>query len=678
LSPSKNTNAQRRIPRTFFYKLSFANKILVTTLVLLVLLGATGMLVFWGVLRSRLSHEFTSATHLLAREAAVRAGPLLAGGDADALSRLALEVQSLDPTISYVLFADRGGQVVAHTFSWDPPEALQVGDREPAALGEGDFRRVRLEGEEYLDVAAPVLAEAKGVGSIRIGIRADRVHRVVRQINLVFGMLLLALTSIGVLAARTFYRRVTRPIAVLTRLADDVSLGNLHVDFDIGRPVRCWEIKDCDQKDCAAYGDTSVQCWFVDDTPCEGYEPRFPQKLQGCRTCDVYRAHKGDEIVQLADSFRHMTKVLRESRADLERSTRFQRSLVLNSYVGIIATDEFDVVRIFNRVVQNLTGYAEEEVVGRMTWEDLFDPKTIPRWHPAPLPEAAGAAFGFYRREMILFRKTGNPVAVKASGSTVREEGRAIGKVFFVVDLREINTLRENLIRSERLAAIGETVASISHSIKNILDGLRGGAHIYHRGTRDQDVELRDKGWDMVEKNIGHISELVADLLNYARDRQPDLESHDPNLLVTDVVENLTSKAESLGVAIETDLDPAVCPARLDLHTMHQCLTNLVTNAIDAACSREGGRVKVATRSARGDQLEFTVADDGPGVTQDMAETLFSGMASTKGSKGTGLGLLVVHKIVAEHGGTVFLDRESGPGAVFRVRVPRWGKVPAA
>ena len=100
-------------------------------------------------------------------------------------------------------------------------------------------------------------------------------------------------------------------------------------------------------------------------------------------------------------------------------------------------------------------------------------------------------------------------------------------------------------------------------------------------------------------------------------------------------------------------------------------------------CPRVGlvfvsGNSKVATAAAGEETLEFTVADDGPGVAPDVAENLFSGLVSTKGSKGTGLGLLVVHKIVEEHGGTVLLDRESGPGAVFRVRVPRWGKVPAA
>ena len=81
--------------------------------------------------------------------------------------------------------------------------------------------------------------------------------------------------------------------------------------------------------------------------------------------------------------------------------------------------------------------------------------------------------------------------------------------------------------------------------------------------------------------------------------------------------------------------------------------------------------------SVEEDVLEFTVSDDGPGLAADVAENLFSGMVSTKGSKGTGLGLLVVDKIVQEHGGTVEVDQRQGPGVVFRVRVPRWGRTGA-
>jgi len=479
------------------------------------------------------------------------------------------------------------------------------------------------------------------------------------------------LTLLGMAVARIYFRYVTRPVVELTRLADELSLGNLKVDFDFGVPVRCWEIKNCGRADCAAYENTSVQCWFVNGTPCEGYEPRFPQKLVGCRTCEVYRTHKGDEIVQLYDSFRHMTLVLGRSQAELERSERFLRSLIRNSFMGIIATDQTDTVRVFNRVAQNLTGYSEQNVVGKMTWDAIFTSEINRELRQPLFRDGSKVIFGFYRQEKAIQCKDGTTVDVRASGITLREGDRHVGKVLFFQDLREIKKLREELIRQERLAATGQTVAALSHSVKNILEGLRGGAYIYKRGVRSEDAATRSHGWLMVERNIDLVSSLVADLLNYARDRKPDLESIDPNELVCDVIETLRPKAEAQGTSLETSLDPAAAPWSLDSHGMHQCLVNLITNAIDATSAVDSGWVRVSTSITKDDQLEFLVQDNGPGVAPNLIGELFSSMVSTKGSKGTGLGLLVVHKIVAEHGGTVSVDSGMAPGAAFRVLIPR-------
>ncbi len=491
------------------------------------------------------------------------------------------------------------------------------------------------------------------------------------ELDLVFLAILGGLAAAMLIAAHSYYRYVTGPIRELTRLADEVSTGNLEVRFDAGVDVRCWEIKDCRRDDCVAYGNTELQCWFVDGTPCEGYDPNFPEKLVGCRSCEVYQAHRGDEIVQLTDSFRHMTRVLHEHQQELERSAEFQRSLIHNSFDGIIATDDTNVVRVFNRVAQNLSGYREDEVVGRRTWMGLFDPDVARQLHHPVLEDGAGVVFGFYRKETALLAHDGKRVDVLASGITMREQGRQVGMVFFFKDMREIMKLRRELVRSERLAAAGQTVASISHGVKNILDGLRGGAYIYKRGLRIEDPEVRTQGWEMVERNIDHISELVADLLNFAKERVPQREECDPSVLVQDVLFTLQPKADAQGTTLAAQLDPSTAPFDLDAHSMMQLLANLVSNALDATREVEGGRVSIRTALTEDDRLEIVVEDNGPGVAPEIRDELFSSLVSTKGSKGTGLGLMVVEKITAEHGGTVACLSESTAGAVFRVRIPR-------
>ena len=657
----------------FFYKLTLADKILVVTLVLVLLVGVVGTAVFRTVLRSKLSEEAGASSAILAAAAAQRAADPLGHGDHAELQRIVDQLHQLDETVAYALVTDRDGAVLAHTFSWDPPDEVTGLSPDPslAAMGTAEPRRVELEGESFLDVTAPIVVDAVGAGELRVGVSLNRVDRIAGELNLFFLLFFAGLMLLALVLARTFFRYVTQPVQELTHLADEVSVGHLDVSFDFGKPVRCWKIKNCHRTECAAYMNTALQCWYVDGTPCEGYESRFPQKLVGCRTCEVYKAHKGDEIVQLADSFRHMTTNLKGFERSLRRALNFQGSLIRNSFDGIIATDERDTVRIFNRVAQRLTGFTEDEVVGQLAWEQLFASQMCDELESPLFQDGSKVVFGFYRKELALHAKDDSAVEVLASGITLNEGRKEVGKVIFFKDMREIIALREELIRSGRLAATGQTVASISHSIKNILDGLRGGAYIYNRGQRVEDPDARAEGWSMVERNIDLISSLVADLLNYAKDRKPDLQPCNPNDLVADVLAVMAPRARAAEIALETHLDPAVVPTALDSHAMHQCLSNLVTNAIDAAKGSLDGWVRVCTSLSRDDQLEILVQDSGPGIAPKVADELFSSMVSTKGSKGTGLGLLVVHKIVSEHRGTVVVDPDQAPGATFRVLLPR-------
>ena len=142
-------------------------------------------------------------------------------------------------------------------------------------------------------------------------------------------------TLCALLVAGWVVRRRVRPLRGLIRAANQVASGNLDSAVPVGRRANCWEVKNCQKTECKAYQNIEQQCWYIDGTPCEGYEPRFPQKLEGCRRCEVYLAHSGDEVQQLADAFRHMIVALRDSREDLVRSSDFQQRLIRNSFNGL-------------------------------------------------------------------------------------------------------------------------------------------------------------------------------------------------------------------------------------------------------------------------------------------------------------------------------------------------------
>jgi len=477
----------------------------------------------------------------------------------------------------------------------------------------------------------------------------------------------------GLILTGRVARYVTRPLVTLTHITDEISQDKLDVEIRFGEPVRCWEIKGCTQKECHAYGNTAVQCWFVDGTPCEGVEPRFPQKLAHCRNCDVYQAHKGDEIVQLADSFRHMTHQLKLSHGKLEESYSFQKNLIMKSFDGIIATDEQGTVVLFNRAAEKLTDFSAQEVIGKRFWRAFF---TENPWKNAiePMDGEVSPPGSFPPRESVVLGRDNRSVPVLLSGIKLFEEDRMVGRVMFFQDLREINRLRRDLIQAERLAATGQTVASISHSVKNILNGLQGGIFIYNRGRKKGDECKLNEGWDMIERNVELISELVTNLLNFAKERTPKLEECDPNKIVRDVCRVYEQKAISRKIQLIHNTDGVECRAMLDAHAVHQCLMNLVSNAMDAIPEDHPGQVELSTRIENGARVMFVVKDDGDGIPEEIRGKLFEGLFSTKGSKGTGLGLLSTQKTIKELGGSLDFYTEVGKGTTFKISLPLFPK----
>ncbi len=653
-----------------YSKLLLCHKMLLGILVLLIVFGLLSAGFFHWLLKTRLTREYVSNFRVVAESISYRIGSLIKAGNSDSLSQLLQLERDLDHRIVYLIAMGIKGQVLAHTFRGQLPPVLEKAvNRNKGDFGTG-FHQVTLLGQTLLEVDYPVRVEGLTVGVLRVGVSTSAIALFWQRITLFFLLMLVAFIGTVLLFAWCFFRYITRPIVTLSRVADSISVGNLDVDIDFGFHVNCWEIKQCGHTDCGAYMNSSVQCWFVDGTPCEGYDPRFPQKLAGCKRCEVYQAHRGDELVQLADSFKHMVHVLKSSRQELEKSNNIQKNLINNSFDGIIATDEAGAVRIFNRMARTLTGYSEEEVVGRFTLSDFFE-QDLSHRIDRPLHKGRnGVLSGFLPTENFIKVKDAEPVAIRLAGITLMEKGHRVGRVLFFQDLREITKLRRDLIQSERLAATGQTVASISHSIKNILVGLKGGVYVYNRGKRLKNETISEDGWKMIEKNIQIISELVMDLLSYAKNRQPMFQECDPREVIQSVIETMMKKADQNCVELSGEVMENVGQTFLDPHAIHQCLINLVSNAIDAVPPDRRGHVTISASSVDNCGIEFTVVDNGIGMSREVQEKILKGMFSTKGAKGTGLGLLVVQKIVAEHKGRLKITSEEKRGSTFRIILP--------
>ncbi len=227
------------------------------------------------------------------------------------------------------------------------------------------------------------------------------------------------------------------------------------------------------------------------------------------------------------------------------------------------------------------------------------------------------------------------------------------------------------LVQAERLAAMGQTIATLSHHVKNILQGIRGGSYLIEEGLRLNEPPVVRKGWRIVEKNQEKISNLVMDMLTFSKEREPEFAPADLNEVTGEVVELMQVRAADAEVRLVWQPDPTIPVLTFDAHALHQAILNVVTNAIDACEKRPGAEVVVRTLFVPAERTACVeVRDNGEGIPPEDLKKIFSVFESRKGSRGTGLGLPVSQKILREHQGDIRVESAPGEGSRFILELP--------
>ncbi len=238
----------------------------------------------------------------------------------------------------------------------------------------------------------------------------------------------------------------------------------------------------------------------------------------------------------------------------------------------------------------------------------------------------------------------------------------------------KVEEAAEKLVAAERLAAVGQTVAALGHSIKNMLGGLRGGAYMIQEGLAKENIDLSRQGLVMLERNLRRVADFVSDLLTLAKPRQPELAPVDLSRLAAEAAEILGPVAEAKGVELAAASSGSGPVVEAEAKAILDALLNLLSNAVDAAAEVKAGRVSLEVKR-QGGRAWFEVRDNGPGLTKEAAANIFQGFYSSKGASGTGLGLMVAQKTAQEHGGGIDFENLAGGGAVFRLALPLKGNV---
>lgn len=231
----------------------------------------------------------------------------------------------------------------------------------------------------------------------------------------------------------------------------------------------------------------------------------------------------------------------------------------------------------------------------------------------------------------------------------------------------ELRRTQKELLRKERLAALGEMAATVAHEIRNPLTSVRGFAQRIQRRSMDLADPKTSEYCAIIMEEVDRLNKFIKDVLDFARHAKPTFELTDLNSVVAEVLKMVRDEFERKEVTIVADLSPSLPPTVCDRMQMRQMLLNLVQNA-RSAVSR-GGMVTVRTQ-ATGKYIRIRIVDNGHGIPRDVLPKIWSPFFTTK-THGTGLGLALVQRIVDDHRGRIFIRSRQGCGTIVNIQLPQ-------
>jgi len=272
-----------------------------------------------------------------------------------------------------------------------------------------------------------------------------------------------------------------------------------------------------------------------------------------------------------------------------------------------------------------------------------------------------------HQTEMVVTPKSGEQHNVLIWTAPIRNAAGEITRVMEMsTDITQIRQLQDHL------SSLGLKISSISHGIKSLLAGLDGGIYLVESGLAKEDSERVKEGWDAVKTIVDRIRKLVLNILFFAKERELKREPTDVLNFAYDVAASIESKIKAEGIVLECDFADALGEVKMDAGVVRLALINILENALDACVEDTAKKSHKIVFSVKPDdkKIVFEIRDDGTGMDRETRESLFTLFFSSKGNKGTGLGLFIANKVIEQHGGKIKLDSKPNRGTNFKINIP--------
>lgn len=352
----------------------------------------------------------------------------------------------------------------------------------------------------------------------------------------------------------------------------------------------------------------------------------------------------------------------RVSQKTLEDMQAFTSLLIAKLPVGVIATETTGRITTWNKAMAQLTGFEQTETTGRRPQDIL--PEQLAAFFDLVDDQQKGSAehavrlmVGGRRCELLC-----HPLTI------IDSEQQYMGKVLLVSDVTEIKSLEQRMRESERLAAVGRMAGGVAHEVRNPLSSIKGLALLlknkFVAGSKEQDTA------DLLIQETERMNRTITEMLSFTRPAALHLERVDLAGLIRRSLELIKAEAAESGVETVLDEQAALLPVLGDMDRLQQVVMNVLLNGLQAM--EQGGILSVTlANGVDGRSVEARIRDTGTGIAPDLQAQVFFPYFTTK-QKGTGIGLAISQKIVAEHGGAIELESEPGMGTMVTIQLPAY------
>lgn len=379
-----------------------------------------------------------------------------------------------------------------------------------------------------------------------------------------------------------------------------------------------------------------------------------------------------DEFGSLASSFNDMASMLSSFLIELKKTRDYLQSILESSADIIITVNPSGKIQTINMGAENALGYQRFDVIGK-PMEILF---ANPQDRKVALDKLKYSD-NLVNYETKFLTKNGKPRDVLLTLSRLRNPaGEIIGTIGISKDITEEKRLQNQLIQSQRLAAIGEVFTGIQHSMKNMLNACKGGSYMVKTGLAKDNRKMLEEGWEIVQEGITKMTEMSIGMLKYVKEWKPKLEVSDLTITLAEIYRVIKQTAADKGVEFRLNISPELPSVLCDTGMIYSAVMDIASNALDACvwkdcADNETPTITISAYAIHDDQeLVIEVKDNGCGMSEEVKENIFTPFFSTKSRAGTGLGLSITSRMINAHKGKIIVESEIDHGTSFHIVLP--------